>query len=154
MRRTAATAVKALGGWRSFALVALLGLAIAGWRVGDAPVEPPAEPAAKTLHVVEGVVVRTHGRVVGQAPRDVDVGPTLARIERGEAHPHKNDGAVFGNYEGRLPKKPRGYYREYVHPTEGIRGAGPQRIVRGEGGEWYYTPDHYETFHPLHPRGP
>ena len=30
MRRTAATAVKALGGWRSFALVALLGLAIAG----------------------------------------------------------------------------------------------------------------------------
>jgi len=28
----------------------------------------------------------------------------------------------------------------------GINGAGPQRIVTGNGGEIYYTPDHYQTF--------
>ena len=38
------------------------------------------------------------------------------------------------------------YYREYVVPTPGINGAGPQRIVVGRFGEWYYTPDHYKTF--------
>lgn len=44
-----------------------------------------------------------------------------------------------------------GYYNEFVHPTLGARGAGPQRIVRGRGGELYYTPDHYKTFIPLNP---
>ncbi|UFI47588.1 ribonuclease domain-containing protein [Pseudomonas savastanoi] len=39
-----------------------------------------------------------------------------------------------------------GYYTEYVHPTPGIVGPGPQRIVVGKGGEMYYTADHYKTF--------
>jgi len=56
---------------------------------------------------------------------------------------------VFNNREGLLPKKPAGYYREYVHPTPGIKGTGPERIVTGKAGELYYTPDHYETFIPL-----
>jgi filamentous hemagglutinin len=30
-----------------------------------------------------------------------------------------------------------------------VSGAGPQRIVSGQGGELYYTPDHYKTFIPL-----
>ncbi len=47
--------------------------------------------------------------------------------------------------EGRSP----GYYREYVRPTPGVSGPGPQRIVVGRGGEMYYTSDHYQTFIPL-----
>jgi filamentous hemagglutinin len=38
------------------------------------------------------------------------------------------------------------YYHEYVHPTPGVNGTGVQRIVIGNGGEYYYTPDHYKTF--------
>lgn len=71
---------------------------------------------------------------------------TLALIERGGPFPHKQDGTVFANREGRLPQQRRGYYREYTVPTPGSRTRGARRIVRGEGGETYYTNDHYNTF--------
>ena len=77
---------------------------------------------------------------------DIDLKPTLDRIEQGINDSHRNDGAVFGNFEGRLPRKPRGYYREYVLRTPGISGPGPQRVILGQNDEIYYTPDHYETF--------
>jgi ribonuclease T1 len=77
---------------------------------------------------------------------DVDLRPELARIERGERDPHDNDGSVFQNREGRLPKQQRGYYREYVVRTPGIGHAGPQRLVIGAAGEIYYTSDHYRSF--------
>ncbi|URO01543.1 hypothetical protein NB069_18945 [Leclercia adecarboxylata] len=79
----------------------------------------------------------------------IDLGPTLARIESGGSFPHRNDGSVFQNRSGDLPQKPAGYYTEYVHPTNGIAGPGPQRIVVGKGGEMFYTPDHYKTFIPI-----
>jgi guanyl-specific ribonuclease Sa len=83
---------------------------------------------------------------------EVDLAPTLERIARGERNPHRNDGSVFqnrplpGKATPELPRKPPGYYQEYVHPTPGLSGPGPQRIVVGRGGEWYYTPDHYQSF--------
>ena len=77
---------------------------------------------------------------------DVTLKPTLDRIDQGIRDSHRNDGAVFGNFEGRLPRKSRGYYHEYVLRTPGIGGVGPQRIILGEDYEIYYTPDHYETF--------
>ncbi len=80
---------------------------------------------------------------------DVDVTATLARIEAGKLLRYNNDGSTFQNRERRLPRKPAGYYKEYVHPTPGLSGPGPQRIVVGEQGETYYTPDHYETFRRL-----
>jgi guanyl-specific ribonuclease Sa len=60
-----------------------------------------------------------------------------------------NDGSTFMNKVGLLPAQPQGYYREWVHPTPGVSGPGPQRIVTGSGGELFYTPDHYKTFIPL-----
>ena len=50
------------------------------------------------------------------------------------------------NREGRLPKHPRGYYREYTVPTPALRDRGPRRIVTGRYGELYYTDDHYRSF--------
>ena len=84
------------------------------------------------------------GRVVYKGT--VDLKPTLDRIERGEANRHRNDGAQFQNRENRLPRKPSGYYKEYVHPTPGENGPGPQRIIIGKQGEIWYTADHYKTF--------
>lgn len=71
---------------------------------------------------------------------------TLALIKQGGPFPHKRDGIVFGNFEKRLPMKKRGYYREYTVPTPGARDRGARRIVAGDGGEYYYTADHYKTF--------
>ncbi|MGE5195855.1 MAG: ribonuclease domain-containing protein [Anaerolineae bacterium] len=56
------------------------------------------------------------------------------------------NGAIFKNFEGLLPKRDLGYYREFVVPTPGIRGAGPQRIISGKNGELFYSPNHYQSF--------
>lgn len=61
------------------------------------------------------------------------------------AHPEQ-DGSRFGNFEGILPQRPRGYYREYTVPTPGLDHRGARRIVTGEGGQAYWTADHYESF--------
>lgn len=78
-----------------------------------------------------------------------DLGPTLDRIKTGKKFPHRNDGSIYRNNSKSLPLQRDGYYREYVHPTPGISGPGPQRIIVGEGGELYYTPDHYRSFVPI-----
>ena len=53
---------------------------------------------------------------------------------------------MFGNREGLLPKRDRGYYREYTVTTPGTKDRGARRIISGRGGEYYYTEDHYRTF--------
>lgn len=86
----------------------------------------------------------------------VDLQPTLDRIENGIPYPHRNDGSVFqnrppigGNGQPLLPAQTPGYYKEYVVPTPGVNGPGPQRIVVAGNGEMYYTPDPYGTFVPI-----
>ncbi|MGF6525216.1 ribonuclease domain-containing protein [Variovorax sp. PvP013] len=85
----------------------------------------------------------------------VDLQPTFDRIAAGATSLSRNDGTVFKNLPDRttgqilLPTKPPGYCTEYVVPTPGINGAGPQRIVTGQSGEMFYTPDHYLNFIPV-----
>jgi ribonuclease T1 len=110
---------------------------------GSTTIESPA--ADESDLVVKNVAIRDQsGRVVYRG--DIDLARTLDRIERGERHSHRNDGGTFRNLEDRLPTKSSGYYREYVHPTEGLDGPGPQRVILGQGGEVYYTADHYQSF--------
>ncbi len=71
---------------------------------------------------------------------------TLGRIRKGGPFPYAKDGAVFGNREGRLPKRKRGYYREYTVKTPGERTRGARRIVAGRAGDLWYTEDHYASF--------
>ncbi len=71
---------------------------------------------------------------------------TLRLIDQGGPFPYRRDGVVFGNYERRLPMRPRGYYHEYTVPTPGARDRGARRIIAGNDGERYYTDDHYRTF--------
>lgn len=82
-------------------------------------------------------------------PRDrlpAEARKTLDLIDKGGPFPYEKDGTVFGNYENRLPKQTRGYYREYTVPTPGARNRGARRIITGTHAERYYTGDHYETF--------
>lgn len=74
----------------------------------------------------------------------------LARISAGGPFAHDRDGVVFGNREGLLPAKPRGYYHEYTVRTPGEKTRGARRIVCGGPATapeaCYYTDDHYQSF--------
>jgi ribonuclease T1 len=72
---------------------------------------------------------------------------TIVLIQKGGPFPYpQKDGTVFGNFERRLPKAARGYYREYTVPTPGVRHRGARRIISGTQQEYYYTGDHYKSF--------
>jgi ribonuclease T1 len=71
---------------------------------------------------------------------------TYALILRGGPYPYARDGVKFGNREGILPARPRGYYREYTVPTPGAHNRGARRFIVGADGEFYYTDDHYRSF--------
>ncbi|MCC7424652.1 MAG: hypothetical protein IT428_30660 [Planctomycetaceae bacterium] len=95
--------------------------------------------------IIRNVTIRDQSnRVVYRG--DVNLTPTLDRIKKGVRNEHRNDGSTFQNREKRLPQRDGGYYKEYVHPTRGVSGPGPQRIILGKGGEIYYTSDHYGSF--------
>jgi ribonuclease T1 len=85
---------------------------------------------------------------VADLPYEAQV--TLLNIKQNRPLPYAKDGVVFGNYEGVLPKRKRGYYHEYTVKTPGARNRGPKRIVAGgEAGqrrEYFYTDDHYVSF--------
>lgn len=87
------------------------------------------------------------------APREIlvaDLPPearaTLQLVRQGGPFPNARDGVVFGNREHKLPKQPRGYYREYTVKTPGVHGRGARRIVCGPLAECYYSGNHYRTF--------
>ena len=71
---------------------------------------------------------------------------TIGLIDQGGPFPYEKDGATFGNRERLLPRQPSGYYREYTVITPGSDDRGARRIVAGDGGELYYTDDHYASF--------
>lgn len=70
----------------------------------------------------------------------------LELIRAGGPYRYSQDDQTFGNFERILPRRDRGYYREYTVPTPGEPDRGARRIVAGAGGEKYYTDDHYESF--------
>ena len=80
---------------------------------------------------------------------------TLALIRDDGPFPYERDGVPFGNREGMLPPKPRGYYREYTVETPGARSRGARRIVCGGVtatlAECYYSADHYQSFKSIRP---
>jgi len=79
------------------------------------------------------------------------VADTLALIRHGGPFPNRQDGVVFENRERELPRQPRGYYHEYTVETPGARDRGARRIITGGDppNVYYYTDDHYRSFHTL-----
>lgn len=83
-----------------------------------------------------------------------EVRGTLHLIAAGGPFPHRQDGVIFGNHEGRLPRQPRGYYHEYTVDTPDARSRGARRVITGStpASVYYYTGDHYQTFQPFEVR--
>ncbi|MBH2016123.1 MAG: ribonuclease N1 [Burkholderiales bacterium] len=81
---------------------------------------------------------------------------THRRIHAGGPFRYDKDGSVFGNRERLLPRRPRGFYREYTVPTPGERDRGARRIVCGgkevrQPETCFYTRDHYASFQLIDP---
>lgn len=79
------------------------------------------------------------------------------RILAGGPFRYAKDGVVFGNRERALPRRQRGFYREYTVPTPGGRDRGARRIVCGGKDvrlpeTCFYTADHYQSFQQIDPR--
>ena len=83
---------------------------------------------------------------VAVADLPAEASQTLVLIDAGGPYPHDQDDEVFMNREEILPDQPDGYYREYTVATPGSDDRGARRIVTGDGGEFYWTDDHYASF--------
>lgn len=117
-------------------LVIALAVAIGGC---TAPAEPKLPPSPAIVEVSGLSIV-----VLDDLPPEA--AETVELIDDGGPFPYDQDGAVFQNREGLLPDEPRGYYHEYTVATPGSPDRGARRIVAGEGGELYWTADHYGSF--------
>lgn len=154
---------RSAGNWIPWLLLAIV--LVAGWMAWPRPQGQPGpgplprgDEAANTRHLgtpqpAPRVAAPTARTDRGRASRLPDflppeAGDTIALIRRGGPFPHRQDASVFANREGRLPPKPRGWYREYTVVTPGLGHRGARRIVTGGDPprEWYYTADHYDSF--------
>lgn len=137
-------------------IAALLAIAIGTWLQQRDSAEPaqaqkPAQEqtpaqAEKPAEARKPAQAQKIDGVVRDAEERAELEKTLDLIARGGPFPFRNDGGVFANRERRLPLQERGYYREYTVITPRAPNRGARRVVRGNGGETYYTRDHYRTF--------
>jgi guanyl-specific ribonuclease Sa len=81
---------------------------------------------------------------VGDLP--TEVAETIELVRDGGPYPYAEDGTVYQNREGILPACASGYYHLYTVPTPGTSDRGNRRLIAGEGGEYYYSPDRYASF--------
>lgn len=80
---------------------------------------PPAEVRSPSPLPMPPVGASRPPVAAGSVPALPDFLPpeahdTIALIRRDGPFPHRQDGGTFGNREGHLPRKPRGWYREYT----------------------------------------
>lgn len=121
------------------AVVGLLGVQTSA--VLAAPVAAPAQAVAQpTCGDTSGF------EQVNLSALPPEATDTVELIEQGGPYPYPQDGGVFENREDILPDCQEGYYREYTVETPGSDDRGARRFVVGEGGEFFYTEDHYESF--------
>jgi guanyl-specific ribonuclease Sa len=144
--------------WKPWLVVAIV--LLLGWSLW--PRDPAPRPSAGPRDASPSVVRDTPAPRPADAPATTfpAAGPdlpaflppeahdTIRLIRRGGPYPHRQDGGVFGNREGHLPRQSRGWYREYTVETPGARNRGARRIITGGNppSEWYYTDDHYDSF--------
>jgi ribonuclease T1 len=121
------------------AALAAAGIVIPGLGGDEEASGPP--PAAQTSEEFGSL----------SAEESAEIGRVLAAIHSGGPLPYEEDGGTFQNREGLLPDQALGYYREYTVETPGSPDRGARRLVIGEGGEVYYTDDHYASFREINP---
>ncbi|MET4136163.1 ribonuclease domain-containing protein [Pseudarthrobacter sp. PvP090] len=137
-------------------LALLLGLAVLAFVLAGVPLTGTAPSDAGTASAVQTNAAPSEATPAPAKPSGLpevkaselpaEARQALALIARGGPYPYSRDGATFGNFERILPRKPSGYYKEYTVRTPDESDRGARRIVAGQAGEKYYTPDHYNSF--------
>ena len=110
------------------------------------PDETDTEEASPEGADTEGTDPASGLPLVDESDLPPEAADTLALIDAGGPYPYDEDDGVFGNFEGLLPDRERGHYREYTVDTPGLSHRGARRIVTGADGEAYWTDDHYSSF--------
>jgi ribonuclease T1 len=127
----------------SAVLLALLTTLFAGLLTASPAQAVPVSPVA----VAQASCGDTSGfDVVALSALPPQATDTYDLIQQGGPYPYKQDGTVFSNREGLLPSCSSGYYHEYTVVTPGSSTRGTRRIITGDGGEYFYTGDHYASF--------
>lgn len=108
----------------------------------------PALASPITVHSVLADCGDTSGYdVVALSSLPAQASDTVDLIDQGGPFPYPGkDGSVFTNVERILPICAKSYYHEYTVPTPGASNRGARRIVTDEGGEFFWTGDHYSSF--------
>jgi guanyl-specific ribonuclease Sa len=136
-------------------LALLLLLAWRAWSPTN-PLPPASDPPSQASFEADAPapLERTADELPAFLP--AEAADTIARIRHRGPFPYPQDGSLFGNREGRLPRQPRGWYHEYTVDTPGLRHRGARRIVTGGDPprEWYYSDDHYQSFRRFDPDTP
>jgi ribonuclease T1 len=145
--------------WRSVGAVALVLVAVVAVLLlgrGSGTAEPAPGTSARSASTATKPAATRPTRdpasglaVVDAADLPSEARRTLGLIDRGGPFPYAQDGTVFGNVEGVLPRQSRGWYHEYTVRTPGESDRGPRRIVTGgtgAGRTYFWTDDHYATF--------
>ncbi|MEX3788555.1 ribonuclease [Paraburkholderia sp. BR14374] len=119
-----------------------------GASASSAPVQPAQSASeAAAASGAQGTVALV---TVTKAQLPAEAAETLRLIKAGGPFPFSDDGVLFRNTAGLLPKHPRGYYHTYTVRTPGATDRGQRRIVCGGPrkhiGECYYTDDYYASF--------
>lgn len=159
--------------WLLALVAALAVVALVIWRPDGLGGQSPGRPTATSSDAPTSQASsrRTSQRTTQSSLPEVSLAdlPAEAReIHRallaGGPFRYGKDGSVHLNRNGLLPKRPRGYYREFTVPTPGESDRGARRIVVGGCGaqvsqgsrprtepctaddEFYWTDDHYQSF--------
>jgi ribonuclease T1 len=112
------------------------------------------------LSVLQGQPAAARGPVgdatVSLAQLPAEAQRTEQLVRSGGPFPYAKDGSVFGNRERNLPRRERGFYREYTVPTPGAHNRGARRLVCGgrpptNPEVCFYTDDHYASFRRIAP---
>lgn len=116
---------------------------------------PPAQAFTRQGEAETQVAQRSQVIALSELP--VQAQDVHRRIHEGGPFRYSKDGSVFGNRERLLPRRPRGFYREYTVPTPGEHDRGARRIVCGgkevqQPETCFYTRDHYASFKQIDPR--
>jgi ribonuclease T1 len=133
-------------GRNRYALVAVIAfiVIIGGWALLRTNTSDSADPPAPAP--VGGVPTCS---LTTLPPEVVD---TVRVIHAGGPFPFpRNDGVVFGNREGHLPDRTKGYYHEYTVITPGAKNRSTRRVITGGApltnpSQYFYTADHYDSF--------
>ena len=118
------------------------------FKLGLATAVAVSAVSAAAVHA-KGPVTASDSVALAELPHEAQQTDRLIRA--GGPFPYARDGTTFGNRERQLPRRERGYYREYTVPTPGASNRGARRIVCGgtpvrQPEVCYYSDDHYASF--------